>query len=42
MEILYFPELGIHKLKIIDSEATYDFGPALTSETEQKLVRRVI
>ena len=42
MEVLFLPELGIHNLIIMDSEATYVFGPALTSELEQELERTSI
>ena len=42
MELLFLPKRGVHKIKIIDSEETYDFGPALTAETAQELERTAI
>ena len=42
MEILFLPRRGVHKIKIIDSENTYDFGPALTAETARELERTAI
>ena len=42
MEILYLPKRGVHKIKIVDSTDTYDFGPALTAETAQLLERTAV